>query len=108
MKKTETMTRDEKSLLLYFETCAVDKSGRVDMEKMNDVDRANAERWDKLNFVEYGRIVFADIKADSSLTHYCRLSDEAFEAAAQLRAARAKRLWDKKLYTTTREKREHE
>jgi len=38
MKTLDTMTSDERNLLLYFETCAVDYGGKIDNRRMNRED----------------------------------------------------------------------
>lgn len=91
----ETMNKDERSLLLFFETCAVDHRGKVDARHMNDADLKIAETWNKSKFVQFGRIKFKDITPSvgvSKLTHWCLLSDEAWKLAHEERVARAKRM----------------
>lgn len=97
------MTRDERSLLLYIETCAVDQGGRVDPRKINDVDRKILKRWEKECLIAYGRIVAKD--CSPSATHWVRLSGEAWLLAYEERRARAKRMWEDRNFTTTYEKR---
>jgi hypothetical protein len=99
----EQMTKDERSLLLYFETAAVDNHGRIDPRRMNGADRFIAEEWNRKGFVEYGRIASEHLKENS--THWCHLSEPAWIAAAQLRRSRAMRTWANRTYITTEEKR---
>ena len=94
------MNKDEISLLLFLETCAVDNGGKIDIRHMNDTDREIAERWHKSNFISYGRIKFADI--NSNKTHWCHLSDEAFAEAHELRRKRATRMWKNRTWETTK------
>ena len=47
------MTRDQKRLLLYLETCAVDHSGLVVPAHMNGADFAQANEWDDLGFLAF-------------------------------------------------------
>ncbi len=97
------MNATERSLLLYFESCATDSGGRLHPERMNDDDRDVLDRWTKEGFVQHGRIIAADHNRDGSL--WVRLSEEAWTAAHAERRARADRVWVKKQYTTTDEKR---
>ena len=98
------MTRDEKSLLLYLETCAVDQSGRVDMRKMNETDVSIVTRWNKSGYVKFGRIKSHDIVSIiSEKTHWCELSDHAFTDAHAERKARAHRLLENRDYERTSE-----
>jgi hypothetical protein len=129
----ETMTKDERSLLLYLETCAVDHTGKVDGIKMNDEDRAIAERWAQEGFIKYGRVCAADafpcatapeeeflteededegssapLLPRSSKLNWVQLSEEAWTLAHAERRARAERLWAKRDWRTTEEYRNEE
>lgn len=98
------LSKDEKSLLLFLETCAVDKSGRVNVEHMNAQDMEIAKRWNESGFLGFGRICHADCKPIG--THWTKLSPEAFTLCGQEREARAGRKWEAKSYVTTEEKRQ--
>jgi hypothetical protein len=93
---TQQMTKDERSLLMYLETRAVDFSGRVDMRMMNAPDIEIARRWADEGFLAFGRLpgrYLADTSrhpTDMS-TYFVRLSSEAWETVAQLRRERAQR-----------------
>jgi len=105
MNKTElSLLLSELSLLLFFETCAVDQSGRIAYDHMNTEDRLIAERWNESGFVRFGRICSAD--AMPLFTHWCQLSDEAWTVVHAERKARALRLWANRNYQTTEEWRE--
>jgi hypothetical protein len=103
MKKLEEMTRDEKSLLLFLETCAVDLNGRVDVKHMNDEDMEIAKRWNSEKFIQFGRICSEDINSQGS--HWCKLTINAFMDAHRLRLDRAHQGFTNKRYKTTEEKR---
>ncbi len=107
-KPLETWTRDEKSLLLYFETVVVDESGRITDARMNDIDRENARLWNEQGFVSYGRVASEHLKRTSSgfpMTTWCRLSDEAWECAHRLRRRLAATHWNQRTWRSTEEKR---
>lgn len=72
-------SREERSLLLYFETCAVDLSGRVDARRMNVNDFAIAKRWNEEGFISFGRIASADHNRQGG--HWVELSEEAWTKA---------------------------
>lgn len=97
------MTKDEKSLLLYLETRAVDHSGVVNIQHMNEGDMKIAERWNKSGFVEFGRIAFKYLNSLRG-SHYVHLSAKAWEAVAALRQERAERTWNKREWLTAKEK----
>jgi hypothetical protein len=100
---TDTMTRDQKSLLLYLETLAVDYSGRIEDARMNDDDWANLERWKEEGFIETGRIRFKDVQ--DRKTKWVHLTSQAYDLAHQLRRERAERAWANRNYQTTEEAR---
>lgn len=95
MKQLDEMTRDERSLLLYLETRAVDFGGKVDVRHMNKEDMDMAKRWNSEGFLKFGRIKFHDILSKQSGTHWCELSDEAWALAQQERKARYTRISSK-------------
>jgi hypothetical protein len=101
MKKLEEMSRDERSLLLYLETRAVDYSGKVDSAHMNDGDREIAKQWNDDGFIRYERICSRD--AALRATTCVMLSDDAFNLAHQQRKLRAQTLWNGRKYMTTEE-----
>ncbi len=106
--KLENMTKDEKSLLLFLETCAVDQGGLVNIRHMNNEDVSIAKEWNKMRFILFGRVSFASIERlfDKGRTNWCRLSNEAFQIVSQERFARASRMWNKRNWQTTEEARE--
>lgn len=95
MKDLIDFTREEKSLILFFETQAVDYSGIVGTIHMNNTDMEIAEKWDKQGFIVFRRRPFKDIEKDSEFyqrdkrTHYVMLSDDAWIVAHALRKIRA-------------------
>lgn len=98
-EKTE-LTRDEVSVLLYFETCLVDRRGHFSTRQMNDEDFAIAKRWREEGFISYGRIPYKEIramKAGSPLTrstHWVQFTDAAWKIAYRERRIRAERNTD--------------
>lgn len=48
---TTEWTRDEKSVLLYIETQAVDNAGRLDPRKLNGEDKAIIRGWTEVGFL---------------------------------------------------------
>lgn len=96
-------TKDEKNLLLFLESMAVDNEGRIDSRKLNDEDHAILEKWMASQYAETGRIAFRDVRGYETL--WVHLSEKAHIDAHQLRKERADRLWAKKNYLTTAEAR---
>src|SRR3990167_4301641 len=90
------MTKEEKNLLLYMETQAVDYGGKLQSVRMNADDFAIAKRWNDTKFVRFGRIAYHDIPQDGvngfPRNHWCVLSDEAWMAAHAERRARCERV----------------
>lgn len=97
------MTKDERSLLLFLETRAVDHAGKVQTAHMNADDFKIAASWDKTGFIKFGRVAFEDVNKFGS--HWCSLSEEAWALAASERKARAGRTWTKRTWKTADEKR---
>lgn len=96
------MTKEERSLLLFFETAAVDHGGPLATKHMNADDRAIATRWHKQGFIEFGRIAASSLAIfhSSDRTHYVVLSPWALALAQAERRARivrlaARRAWRK-------------
>lgn len=99
MKTLDTMTSDERNLLLYLETRAVDYGGKVDAQHMNKEDFDIVQKWNKEGFVKFGRIKFHSIIGKS--THWCELSEEAWNLAHAERRARCKRIMSKQTIDKT-------
>jgi len=99
MKSLDTMTSDERSLLLYFETRAVDHGGIVDTIHMNKEDMDIAKEWDNEGFVKFGRIKFHSITPAG--TYWCELSDEAWNLVHAERKARCARIMSRQTINKT-------
>lgn len=100
----ENITNTEKSLLLYLETRQHDYGGRVNTDHMNKEDYEIAKKWDEAGFVRFGRIVLRNHNRDG--THWCKLSDEAFKLAYELRREKADRMWENRTWISTEDSRE--
>ena len=89
----ELTTRDEESLLLYFETQCVDYGGTLESVRMNADDFEIAKRWREAGFIQFGRIAFKDIKrrGGESRNYWVVLSDEAWKLAHTARRERCDR-----------------
>ncbi len=110
MKATlSEMSKEERALLLYFETCSVEYGGTVESRCMNEADFEVAGKWHASGFVDFGRITMKDCeysrKHGRAFTHWVSLSPEAWDLAHQERKARFSRLYEKRWWTTTEEKR---
>lgn len=82
-------TKDSKSMLLYCESCEVDRSGLLESVRMNIKDFDEAKRMQEFGFLEFGRIPFKMIK--ESNTHWVRLTEKGWEEAHKLRKERSNR-----------------
>ena len=94
------LTKDERSLLLYVETCAVDNGGLIHSLRVNDADREILKRWDKDGFVSYSRVTFKSLQLlnDKNHSNIVRLSDSAWKLAHEERRARSIRVSGKSPY----------
>ena len=88
-RRVELMSKDERSLLLFFEVCLVDRYGKIDVRHMNEIDTAIVKRWVEEGLIEYGRIKFCDII--NSSTHWVRFSENAWKMAQYERRLRSDR-----------------
>lgn len=96
------MNQEERSLLLFLETRAVDYGGRVDTAHMNELDMEIARSWHAMKFIQFGRIRIADHNPGG--THWVYLSRDAWEIAHKLRHIRAERMWINRPWKKTSEK----
>lgn len=92
----DALTRDQRSFLLYAETCAVDHGGLLEGERMNAAD-IDAGRWyTSLGFMLFGCIPASHLPAPGQFstwkpTYWCALTAEGWALAHLLRQQRAKR-----------------
>lgn len=96
MKILSEMSKDERSLLLFLETAAVDHGGLFDARHMNKADMDIAEGWSKEGFLPLFRRVPACLlgfyRDKGCFNHYVRLSEDAWRLAQQERRERGARL----------------
>ena len=83
------MTRDEKALLLFFETCAVDRGGNVFTAHMNSEEKEIAKRWHDEGVVPWQRQKSDHMIGAHSLN--VSRSDAAWSPVHQYRVSRVKR-----------------
>jgi hypothetical protein len=92
---TGTLTKDERSFLLYVETCCVDGGGLLVGVRMNAEDHAAAAKFVEAGLLaSFGRIPSALLGRSGSpqgATHYAELTDAGWLLAHTLRRERAKR-----------------
>lgn len=95
----EEMTKEERSLLLYFEARLVDRAGTVDHRNLNATDMMIAKQWGAARFIEFGRLRLESCKNDA--THWVRFTDAAWILAQCERRRRAERVLVKAPYKRT-------
>ena len=98
------LSREEKSLLLFLETCAVDHGGLVNPAHMSAEDMVIAERWSEDSFVWFGRVLSKSLKATGKYSYWCELSEAAWLLAHAERHDRAGRMAKKRIWRKTSEK----
>lgn len=91
-KNLNTMSKDEINLLLYLESRAHDYGGLVAVVQgpmkspiMNNIDMDIAKGWNDEGFILFGRISSESLKTIKGGTHWCELSEEAWELAHKAR-----------------------
>ena len=92
------MTRNERSLLLFFESASVEYGGLLNSQHMNSEDLAIAAEWAS-GFAGFRRLKAATIKKlNGRYTHCCSLSPTAWSLAQEERRERAARIRAKSPY----------
>lgn len=106
-KNGSEMSKDEQSLLLFLETCAVDQTGLVDHRRINATDREIIEAWKASDFIRYGRVYSKDVLkfTNTYMSNWVYLSSTAFAIAHQIRYDRALTKWAKRHWRKTDEMR---
>ena len=89
----KTLNKDERNLLLFFETCLVDHNGKVATRHMNEIDFAIAKKWTDEGFVSFKRLPLAEVedRLTYSLAYKVLFSEHAFDITHTLRKERALR-----------------
>ena len=86
------MSRDERSLLLYFESCLVNQKGYCEARRMNELDFEIAKEWIDVGFALFRRRPAKQLVGTGTThTHEVRFSEEAWELAHIERRRRAER-----------------
>ncbi len=94
-----TMSKDEHSLLLFFNTSCVEYGGIFDPLHMNREDMEIMKRWTLDGFIESGRLTMESIdKLTTKKTMWVKLSHRAWELADQERFQRYNRIYDKRTW----------
>ena len=89
------LTRDEKSILLYAETCLVDRGGLLEGMRMNEADMAALKKFKEAGALDFGRIPFKTISTlihphnGGQFTHWVTFHEPAWQAAYALRRLRS-------------------
>ena len=85
------MNKDEKSLLLFLETIAVDQRGWVNsIECLNLEDTKIMKQWNKSGFV-ISKKASRQYREKTQLTYIIKLSNEAWKEVHKLRREKAER-----------------
>lgn len=94
---TNPLSKQNSSLLLYLETCAVDHGGKIDATKVNEAELRVLEAWNRSGFVRFGRMTIRkreQCQGGRDYAYWCVLSQPAWAAAHAEREARARRNMD--------------
>lgn len=88
----ETMTKDERSFLVYAESCCVDYGGLLESIRMNDDDFHAAIKFELAGLMRFGRMP-ARLLGSSlgrTRTHYAELTEAGWVLAHECRRLRSK------------------
>lgn len=85
-----TLTKAQRSMLVYAESCLVDQGGLLQAIRMNDDDYAALKHFADQGLLQYGRIPFKALEtlahpSAGPLTHWVTFTDEGWALAHQLR-----------------------
>jgi hypothetical protein len=86
-----SMSKDERSFLLYVETQCVDAGGLLEGIRMNEADHEAAIRFEAAGLMRFGRMParLLGSKYGPQRTHYAELTDAGWELAGLLRRRRS-------------------
>lgn len=89
-----SLTKDERSALVYAESCAVDFGGLLEAKRMNEADGRAFSKFVGDDILKYGRIpskFIDDVKRKTgrNATHYAQLTPRGWVVAGLLRQRRA-------------------
>ena len=90
-----TLTKVERSIILYAESCSVEYGGLLEGMRMNDLDIAALRKFEDAGLLSFGRVPVALLEPLSRFgrkpTHWVTFTDEAWQLAHALRRERAAR-----------------
>lgn len=90
---TSELTKDQKSMLTYIETCVVDHGGTLEAARMNAADHEAMKDLKSLKLIDHGRMPseFLRVHGARKCAHWAVLTDAGWEVAHKLRRERAER-----------------
>lgn len=88
--KAEDLSKDEKSILVYVECCAVDAGGLLEGQRMNAADHEALRKFKAAGLLDYGRVPARLLGTGArNWTHWCDLNAVGWSLASELRKLRA-------------------
>lgn len=88
-----TLTKVERSIILYAESCSVDYGGLLEGKRMNDDDLAALRKFHESGLLSFGRVPAKLLGPLSEYgrnpTHWVTFTDDAWALAHALRRQRA-------------------
>ena len=98
----ERMTHQQRSVLIYLETRAVDHGGLVDTRMMNKQDMDIVDAWVAAGYIGFGRVQAKDVEL-TGCTHWVTIGELALAAAHAERKARIIRVWTQRQWRKSSE-----
>lgn len=93
MDEARELTKDQRSVLLYAECCAVDYGGLLDGRRMNADDHENLRQMQAIGWLTWGRIPSQLLGkhnfSQTSPTHWVKLTTKGWEMAHACRMIRS-------------------
>lgn len=98
----DSMSKNERSALLYAESCAVDRSGLLQGARINADDIAVFKAFEEHGLMKFGRIparLIGCVGGEPSYynTHWVTLTDAGWALAGQCRQLRSKQIGQNRL-----------
>lgn len=86
------LTKDERSLLVYCESCLVDYGGLLEGQRMNEADLKALRKFEVSRILKYGRIpsaLLGEYVGSRKPTHWVQFNKDGWIVAQELRKRRA-------------------
>lgn len=81
----ESLSKDERSILLYLETCLVDRGGLAEGVRMNAADHEAIKKFQAHGLIRFGRTYSKLLSEAGSNTNWVQFTPAAWDVVSLLR-----------------------